>query len=280
MFRGLKAMGLAGTSPRALLFLAFDGQGDVQLAVADQGDDVSGLRVGEKLALPWPFAGRVFYLDSLHPLSSKVSIVNGDRRIGGLASLIDVAAMLSRFVQRAGAPSVFFGCTPHQPGSWWTDEKRVIALHERGMVGIVRAAGLGLIARRTVDDGLYFLPLDDALACKVDHWTRVFTSPLGNILLLERRLCGKRLMLSCQRGLVEVALDDLPRVHEVGRIDSVAGHAVVGRVSADGAYAVARGVPTDWGLDELTPATLVRPRGESLEELARALREMEASSAD
>ena len=38
MFRGLKAMGLAGTSPRALLFLAFDGQGDVQLAVADQGD--------------------------------------------------------------------------------------------------------------------------------------------------------------------------------------------------------------------------------------------------
>jgi len=273
--RGLREICRSGYGTRRLLFVAFDEHSDVHLAVADSLQDVARIKVGNKLALPWPFAGRHFYLDAVHPVARRTAVVNGDRRIGSLAGLIDTAALMAAFVQQAGDESVFFGCTPHQPGSWWVKDETATALHQRGYVDLV-PCGRGLVARRTVDDGFYFLPKEEAVAGKLFDWQRVYVSPLGNLLMLERRVVKNRLVLSCQRGLIELAIEELPRVQEVGRISSTAGFAVVGRVT-DGAFAVTRGTPTDWGLDQLRPADLVGSRGTSFKELGRLLHD-EATS--
>ena len=146
-----------------------------------------------------------------------------------------------------------------------------VALHERGFVEIV-PAHQGMLARRIMDDGLFFLPREQAVAGHLDQWQRVFTSPLGNVLMLERRLLYDQLVLSCQDGLVEVDVYDLPRVSEAGRLSLQGGFAVVGRITG-GAFAVARGRPMDWGFEDLSPATLVGSSGCSFMELKGLLRE-------
>ena len=55
----------------------------------------------------------------------------------------------------------------------------------------------------------------------------VFESPLGNILLLERRMLGDRLVLSCERGLVEVDISQVPTVVERARATTNGSMAVV-----------------------------------------------------
>lgn len=271
MIRGLREMYRAGQGPRGLLFLAIDERGDAHLAVAERPADVAGLKIGDKLSLPWPFPGRIFYIDAVHPVGTDAVVVNGDRRLGNAPTFVDVAALISGFVRQADAQSVFFGCTPHQPGAWWVRNEHATPLHDRGLVDILPVRS-GLLARRTVDTGLYFLPEKAAAAGNLGEWQRVFESPLGNVLLLERRVLGGRLVLSCQRGLVEVDVKHLPRVEETGRITSSDGYAVVGRVT-NGAFAVTSGVPRDWGLDELRPATLVGSRGCSFQELGKLLDE-------
>ena len=271
MSRGLKQLYRDGFDPRGLLFLALDGQGDVHLALAEHPDDVPRLKVGTKLSLPWPFAGRYYYVDAVHPLGREVAVVNGDRRIGALSSLVDVAALVSGFVRLSGDKSVFFGCTPHQPGSWWVHDEEVVALHERGLVEILPTP-TGLLARRTVDDGLYYLPTVEVKPSGAQPWQKVFSSPLGNVLMLERRLIGDHLVLSCQGGLVEVDVGALPKVREMARIALTAGYAVVGRIT-DGPFAVTRGEPKDWGFDGLRPATLVGSEGCSLADVGRMLHE-------
>jgi hypothetical protein len=264
MYRG-------GRGPRGLLFLALDERGDAHLAVAEQTTDVASLKIGNKLSLPWPFPGRIFYIDAVHPVGSDAAVVNGDRRIGNVSTFVDVAALVSGFVRQADAQSVFFGCTPHQPGSWWVEGEHATPLHDRGLVDIVPVPA-GLLARRTVDDGLYFLALRASTASRLGEWQRVFDAPFGNVLMLERRALGGRLVLSCQGGLVEVDIGRLPEVRETGRIASTAGYAVVGRIT-NGAFAVTSGAPRDWGLDELRPATLVGSRGCSFTELGKLLDE-------
>ncbi len=270
MIRGMREIFRAGIKPRGLLFVALDDQGDAHLTVAQNASDVDTLKVGTKLALPLPFPGRMFYLDAVHPLAKDTAVVNGDRRIGRVASMVDVAALVSGFVQQAGDRSVFFGCTPHQPGSWWVKGEEATPLHDRGFVDIVPAPDRGLIARRTVDDGLYYLPQDAAARGDLRGWQRVFRSPLGNVLLIERRVLGGRLVLSCQDGLIEVNIDQVPDVHQTGQIDAVTGYAVVGRVT-NGAFAVTAGAPRAWGFDQLKPAMLVGSRGCTFEELGELL---------
>ena len=92
--------------------------------------------------------------------------------------------------------------------------------------------------------------------------------------MLERRVLNDHVVLSCQNGLVELDLYDLPRASETGRFTIDGGFAVVGRMTS-GAFAVSRGVPMDWGLDQLCPATLVGSEGCSFMELRRLLKEMQ-----
>jgi hypothetical protein len=272
MIKGLKELYEEGLRPREVMFVAFDSHGDVHLEIPVHMHDVQRLKVGNKFTLSWPFEGPMFYLDAVHRLPDKAVLINGDRRIGRFSSLIDVASLVSWFVNEAQDNSIFFGCTPHQPGSWFVRGEESIALHQRGYVDIVHTE-VGLLARRIMDPGLFFLPMDKAAAGQVDGFERIYNSPLGNVLMLERRLLYDQLVLSCQDGLVEVDLYELPRVHESGRFSIRGGFSVAGRISG-GAFAVSRGVPMDWGLDKLQPAVLVGSDGCSFLELRKLLREL------
>ena len=272
MIKGLKDLFEEGLRPREVMFIAFDSHGDVHLEIPAHITDVQRLKVGNKLSLPWPFEGQMFYLDAVHRLPEKAVLINGDRRIRRFSSLIDVATLVSWFVNEAKTESIFFGCTPHQPGSWYVRGEEAVALHLRGYVDIV-CTEVGLLARRIMDPGLFFLPMDDAVAGRMDRFQRIYDSPLGNVMMLERRLLYDQLVLSCQDGLVEVDLYELPRVHESGRFSIRGGFSVVGRIS-DGAFAVTRGIPMDWGFDSLQPAVLVGSDGCSFLELRKLLREL------
>ncbi|MEM7282277.1 MAG: hypothetical protein AAF438_11685, partial [Pseudomonadota bacterium] len=64
----------------------------------------------------------------------------------------------------------------------------ITALHARGFVDAV-VCNSGLLARRIGEPKLYFLSWRDlAQTGALDRWEPVYTSPLGNLLLLERRL--------------------------------------------------------------------------------------------
>jgi len=270
MIQGLKRLFSEGLRPRGIMFAALDPAGNVRLVIPERLRDVNQIKVGNKLSLEHPLEGRNYFLDAVHPLGGDAAVINGDRRLGSLSSMVDVAALVAWFVKEAGDQSVFFGCTPHQPGSWWVRGEEAIALHERGFVEIVPAEQ-GLLARRTMDNGLYFLQSELAVAGKVDTWEKVYESPLGNVLMLERRLLFDQIVLSCREGLVEVDVYDLPNVNESGRFSlQGGGHAVVGRISG-GAFAVARGKPMDWGFEALGPATLVGSEGCSFMELRNLL---------
>jgi len=130
----------------------------------------------------------------------------------------------------------------------------------------------GLLARKIMDNGLYLLPEAEVVKGELSTWQKIYESPLGNILMLERRLLLDHLVLSCQEGLVEVDLYDLPRVSEAGRFTIKGGYAVVGRTTM-GSFAVTQGIPQDWGLDNLKPAVLVGSDGCSFMELRQILRQ-------
>ena len=87
----------------------------------------------------------------------------------------------------------------------------------------------------------------------------MYASPLGNLLMVERRVSLDRLVLSCERGLVELEVGELPSVRERARVPLRGGYGVVGRVQ-DKAFAVTRGKPEPWGLDELGPAERLEMR--------------------
>jgi hypothetical protein len=267
LVRGLRELKQQGVRGRGLLFLALNERGEALLAIAQDLSDGAKIKVGQKLTLDPPFHGRVFYFDAVHPVGHRAAIVNGDRRIGNVANLVDAAALVSGYVEDMDGESVFFGCTPHQPGSWLIQDTQATALHEGGFVEILPLSS-GLVARRTMDDGLYHLPADSVQ--NGGHWLRVFESPLGNILLLERRTKRGRLVLSCRRGLIEVDLNALPRVKQVAAIELAGGFAVLGRIT-DGGFAVSRGLAKEWGFDELGPATILGTRNTTLKSLGRLL---------
>lgn len=249
--------------------MALNERGEAHLAVAEDLNDGAKIKIGQKLALSPPFSGRVFYFDAVHPVGHRSAIVNGDRRIGKLATLADATALIASYAEEMDGQSVFFGCTPHQPGSWWVQGTNVVPLHERGFVDCVPLEA-GVVARKTLDNVLYFLPADSAVSGDVRQWKPVYASSLGNILMLERRVRAGRIVLSCQRGLVEVDLRALPNVREETAVELQGGYAILGRIT-DGAFAVSRGIAEDWGFDELGPAALLGSRGGNLKKLAKLL---------
>jgi hypothetical protein len=272
MLRGVTELRRAGVTPRGLLFLAVDDAGATHLGVPANVDEVEKIKVGHKLSLAWEeTAARLYYFDSVHRLGDKLVLFNGDRRLGNCATAVEVAVVISMFLKASSAKNVFFGCKPHQPGSWLArNEDDSTALHQHGYVEVVPAPQ-GLIARRTLDEHLFFLPAaDDGSFPFLDSWLEIYSSPLGNILMLERRIVGNRLVLTCERGLVEVNVSALPLVRELRRVELRGGFGVVGRVDG-GSFAVTAGKVEPWGLDEIKPALLIGAEGTTLSELAAAL---------
>ena len=269
---GLGAERKKGLTPRGLLFAALDTRGAVHLVVPEDPDAVTTVRVGDKLSLRSPLEGRYYHFDAVHRLPVGV-LWNGDRRLAQPGSAPETAWVLSEWLKGFGARNVFLGCTPHQPGTWWlrADRSPALPLHDRGFVDVVTHARW-LLARRIVQPHLYALPIS-ALAgpeAVLDGWQPVFPSPLGNILLLERRVLGDRLVLTCERGLVEVDLADLTAVKATAQVELASGFGVVGRVDG-GAFAVTVGKPEPWGLSNVEPALLVGAEGASLLDIARSL---------
>ena len=276
---GLKELRKQGLTPRGLLFVALDARGETWIAVPEDLDAVADIRVGDKLSLVPPWEGRYFHFDAVHRLPGNYLGVlwNGDRRLGDTGSAPEVACAISEWLKTCAAKNVFLGCTPHVPGSWWTVDhlSAVTALHSLGFLDCV-VTTQGIIARKIDDTRLFHLEF----AALMQHgspslgWQEVFKSEMGNILLIERRVLQYRLVLTCERGLVEIDVSHLPDlVIETARVPMQSGFGVVGRIDG-GAFAVTAGTIEPWGLTNMSPAMLVGSPTESLLDLPKTLRAM------
>jgi hypothetical protein len=276
---GLKELRRQGLTPRGLLFIALDPRGETYLAVPEDLDAVASIRVGDKMSLVPPFEGRYFHFDAVHrlPGSSLGVLWNGDRRLGDTGSAPEVACAISEWLKGSSAKNVFLGCAPHVPGSYWAMDhlSAVTDLHSLGFLDCVVTA-TGILARKIDDPRLFHLEFQALAQHKTptDGWQDVFTSEMGNILLVERRVLGYRLVLTCERGLVEIDVSHLPDlVIETARVPMRSGFGVVGRIDG-GAFAVTAGTIEPWGLTNMSPAMLVGSPTESLLDLPRTLRAM------
>ncbi len=116
----------------------------------------------------------------------------------------------------------------------------------------------GQLARRIDEPKLYHLTFAQlARNGPGEGWTEVFTSRAGNVLLVERRVLNCRLVLTCERGIVEIDVSGLPEeVVQTAQVNTTSGLGVVGRIDG-GAFAVTYGTPEPWGLSNVKPATLI-----------------------
>src|SRR5215207_2496083 len=274
---GLKELRKRGLTPRGLLFVALDPRGETYIAVPEDLDAVASIKVGDKLSLVPPWEGRFFHFDAVHRLPGDSVLWNGDRRLGDTGSAPEVACAVSEWLKGSSAKNVFLGCTPHVPGSWWTVDhlSAVTELHAMGFLDCVVTTG-GILARKIDDARLFFLDFQSLSqnGSPTDGWQEVFTSEMGNILLLERRVLQYRLVLTCEQGLMEIDVSHLPDlVIETARVPMRSGFGVVGRID-NGAFAVTAGTIEPWGLTNMSPAMLVGSPTESLLELPKTLRAM------
>jgi hypothetical protein len=274
---GLKELRKQGLTPRGLLFVALDPRGETYIAVPEDLDAVSNVRVGDKLSLVPPWEGRFFHFDAVHRLPGDSVLWNGDRRLGDTGSAPEVAVAISEWLKGASAKNVFLGCAAHVPGSWWTLDhlSAVVHLHSLGFLDCVITAN-GLLARKIDSNKLYHLEFQSLRehGSPTEGWTEVFTSEMGNVLLVERRVLQYRLVLTCERGLVEIDVSHLPDlVIETARVPMRSGFGVVGRIDG-GAFAVTAGTIEPWGLTNMSPAMLVGSPTESLLDLPKTLRAM------
>jgi hypothetical protein len=275
---GLKELRKQGLTPRGLLFVALDPRGETSIAVPEDLDAVENIRVGDKLSLVPPWEGRYFHFDAVHRLPGDTVLWNGDRRLADTGSAPEVACALAAWIKGSSAKNVFLGCGPHVPGSWWTVDhmSAVTELHAMGLLDCVVTTS-GVLARKIDDQKLYHLDFRSLAqhGAPTAGWTEVFRSSFGNVLLLERRVLQYRLVLTCERGLIEIDVSHLPElVIETARVPMRSGFGVVGRIEG-GAFAVTAGKLEPWGLTGMRPATLVGSPTESLLDLPRALREMQ-----
>lgn len=274
---GLKELRKQGLTPRGLLFVALDPRGETSIVVPEDLDAVANIRVGDKLSLVSPLEGRWFHFDAVHRLPGDSVLWNGDRRLGDTGSAPEVAVSLSEWLKGSSAKNVFLGCTPHIPGSYWCVDhlSPVIELHALGFLDCTITT-TGILARKIDDTRLYHLEwktlrLEGTL---VAGWQEVFTSEMGNIILVERRVLHYRLVLTCEHGLVEIDVSHLPDlVIETARVPMQSGFGVVGRIDG-GAFAVTAGTVEPWGLTNMSPAMLVGSPTDSLLELPKTLRAM------
>jgi hypothetical protein len=274
---GLKELRKQGLTPRGLLFVALDPRGETYIAVPEDLDAVASIKVGDKLSLVPPWEGRYFHFDAVHRLPGDSVLWNGDRRLGDTGSAPEVACAISEWLKGSSAKNVFLGCAAHVPGSWWTVDhlSAVVELHALGLLDCV-VTSTGVIARKIDDARLFHLEWQ-ALAqnsSPTEGWQEVFKSEMGNVLLVERRVLQYRLVLTCERGLVEIDVSHLPDlVIETARVPMRSGFGVVGRIDG-GAFAVTAGTIEPWGLTNMSPAMLVGSPTASLLDLPKTLRAM------
>ncbi len=274
---GLKELRKQGLTPRGLLFVALDPRGETSIAVPEDLDAVASIRVGDKLSLVPPWEGRYFHFDAVHRLPGDSVMWNGDRRLGDTGSAPEVACALSEWLKGSSAKNVFLGCTPHVPGSWWTIDhlSMVTELHSLGFLDCVVTTN-GLLARKIDSACLFHLDFQTMAqhGTPSEGWQEVFKSEMGNILLVERRVLQYRLVITCERGLIEIDVSHLPDlVIETARVPMRSGFGVVGRID-NGAFAVTAGTIEPWGLTNMSPAMLVGSPTESLLDLPKTLRAM------
>src|SRR5215831_2510734 len=112
LLRGLRAMRERGITPRGLLFLALSPDGTVHVGVPDDPDQITSIKIGEKLALVWPLDGRYYHYDAIHRLPGDFVLWNGDRRLKDPGTYGEVAALIALFLKGGSAKNVLFGCTP------------------------------------------------------------------------------------------------------------------------------------------------------------------------
>jgi hypothetical protein len=270
---GLEELGLRGLTPRGVLFIALDPRGETHIAVPDDATSVTRIRVGDKLTLKPPWEGRYFHFDSIHRLPGGSILWNGDRRLTETGCAAAVACAVGVWLKGLSAPNVFLGCTPHQSGSWWTPSERAhtIDLHASGFDSAVLVA-TGVLARRAGEPNLYYLPRASIQRGDLrSGWTPIYRSQHGNVLMVERRVVNDSLVLTCERGLVELDVANLPdRARELAVVRVDPGLGVVGRTDA-GAFAVTRGRVEPWGLADVMPAVLVAAPNQQLSALPAAL---------
>jgi hypothetical protein len=273
---GFRELAKRGISPRGILFIALDTRGECHVAIPDDASKVDGLRVGDKMTCKTPWEGRYYHFDAIHRLPGETVLWNGDRRLDDTGSASEIAFGVAQWLKMMKTKNMFLGCTPHQPGSWWlADERAPVAdLHAAGLVDTV-VTQTGLLARRIGEPALFHLDFATLRSEGVrGKWTEVYRSPLGNILMMERRVINYTLVLSCENGLVEIDLSGLPeQITETQRAtEDVSGIGVVGRIDGGG-FAVCRGTVEPWGLADVTPAELVGSGTQVLSDLPRAITE-------
>jgi hypothetical protein len=61
---GLGELRRQGLTPRGLLFVALDPRGDTHIAIPEDLNAVTQIKVGDKLSLEAPWEGRFFHFDS------------------------------------------------------------------------------------------------------------------------------------------------------------------------------------------------------------------------
>jgi hypothetical protein len=274
---GLKELRRQGLTPRGLLFVALDPRGETYIAVPEDVDAVANIRVGDKLSLVPPWEGRYFHFDAVHRLPGDSVLWNGDRRLGGTGSAPEVACALSAWLKASSAKNVFLGCAAHVPGSWWTVDhlSAVVDLHALGFLDCVVTTS-GILARKIDSPKLFHLHWAALRAegSPTADWQEVFSSKMGNVVLVERRVLQYRLVLTCELGLIEIDVSHLPDlVIETARVPMRSGFGVVGRIDG-GAFAVTAGTIEPWGLTNMSPAMLVGSPTESLLDLPKTLRAM------
>ncbi len=273
---GFSELAKRGISPRGILFIALDTRGECHVAIPDDAGIVDSLRVGDKMTCKTPWEGRYYHFDAIHRLPGDTVLWNGDRRLDDTGSASEIAFGVAQWLKMMKTKNVFLGCTPHQSGSWWlADERAPVAdLHASGLVDAVVTQS-GLLARRIGEPALFHLDFATLRSEGVrGKWSEVYRSPLGNILMLERRVINYTLVLSCEDGLVEIDLSGLPeQVTECQRAtENVRGLGIVGRIDG-GAFAVCSGEVEPWGLAKVTPAELVGSGTQRLADLPRAIAE-------
>ena len=271
---GLRQLRKSGLTPRGVLFLAVNPRGETHIAIPEDIDAVTSVRVGDKMTLEPPWEGRMFHFDAIHRLPGDTVLWNGDRRLGDAGSAPEIAVAFATWLKGFGAKNIFTGCCAHQPGSWWTidDRAAVNDLHAMGIVDTVVTTS-GLLARRIGEPDLFHLSFQQlAEGGPTQPWTPVFRSVLGNVLLIERRVLNYRLVLTCEHGLIEIDVSGLPeQVIETAHVTlDEPGLGVVGRIT-EGAFAVTRGTVEPWGLAGVSPAQLIGSPNETLLELPAAL---------
>lgn len=271
---GLEDLRKKGLTARGVLFVAMDPQGETYIAVPDDMSSVVNIRVGEKKTVKPPWDGRYFHFDAIYRLPGETILWNGDRRLDTTGAASEVASAIALWLKSCGDRNIYFGCTPHQPGSWWTQGERnpVLDLHAQGFVSTIVTQS-GILARRLDETLLYHLDFK-TLASQGPRggWMPVFKSDMGNILMLESRAINYNLVLTCERGLIQIDISGLPEsVRELDKTHAE-GMGVVGRIDG-GSFAVTRGKREPWGLSDVTPATLVGSVKQSLDDLVKAIPE-------